>query len=113
MWAMNRKRTTLNSNHPLSTGLALAGKCKTQPIGPCCTAWSRSKTRINGKGCGRKGIRHENSAPTPMNMADTDLDPARASLPQRRARTPPWTTAPVSRADMAEEDSSEKKAERT
>ena len=53
----------------------------------------------------------------PMNMADTDLDPAMGVRLKRRARTPPyscekWTTTPVSRADTADEDSSEKKAER-
>ena len=60
-------------------GLALLGKCKTQPLGPCCIAWSRSHARIHGKGCISKGIRHENFASNPMNRADTNLDPARAS----------------------------------
>ena len=79
MLARDRRRKTLNSNHLLPSGLALSGKVKPQPLGPCCIAWSRSQVRINGKGCGRKGIRHENLASKPMNMADTDLDPTRAS----------------------------------
>ena len=49
-------------------------------------------------------------------MADTNLDPTRAftsSDAQEHRRTlEKWTTTPVSQADMAEEDSSEKKWER-
>ena len=88
MLARDRRRKTVNSKHLLPSGLALSGKGKSQPLGPCCIAWSRSQARINGKGCGRKGIRHKNVASKPMNMADTDLDPARASPLKRRARTP-------------------------
>ena len=79
----------MNSNHLLPSGLALSGKGKTQPLGPCCIAWSRSasQARINGKGCGRKGIRHENFASNPMNMAETHLDPARASPQATRKNT--------------------------
>ena len=69
----------MNSNHLLPSGLALSGKGKPQPLGPCCIAWNRSQARTNGKGCGRKGIRHKHFASKHMNMADTDLDPARAS----------------------------------
>ena len=79
MLARERRRKTLNSNHLLPSGLALSGKGKSQPLGPCCIAWRRSQARINGKGCGRKGIRHKNFASKPINMADTDLDPTGAS----------------------------------
>ena len=34
-----------------------------------------------GRACG-KGMRHENFAPNPMNMADTNLDPAIGHPPQ-------------------------------
>ena len=79
MLARDRRRKTLNLNHLLPSGLALSGKGKPQPLGPCCIAWSRSQTRIHVKCYGSKGIRHKHFASKPMNMADTVLDPARAS----------------------------------
>ena len=73
MWARDRRRRTLNSNHLLPCRFSLVRHMH------YCIAWSRSQARINGKGCARKGIRLEIFAPNPMNMADTNLDPARAS----------------------------------